>query len=428
MKRVVNKLDNTKVEVVCDLDEKVWKEAQEKAFLKLAKNLELPGFRKGKVPTEMARKHVDPSKILNEAINAVLQPSFDEVLKEEKLTPFARPTVDVTKVSDTELQLKFVIVLPPEVELGQYKGLDIERDKVEVKPEEVDAAIEKLVAQNATLVVSEEPAKVGDTVVMDFVGSVDGVEFEGGKADNYSLELGSHTFVPGFEEQLVGVKAGDNVEVNVTFPEQYVENLAGKKALFKVTVHEVKAKVMPELNEELIKELAIPEVNDVEGLRKHQEAQLKANKDVEAANKLLSQIIDKVVEGAKVEIAEEIVAEEVTGMKHNMEEQMKQRGLDMKSYLQITGQTEEDLNKRMHEDAVKNLRAVVVMEKIANVENIVVGQEDLEVEFAKIADQYKMPVEQVKEILGKDMNRFASEIRQRRIQDFLIKENEKKAE
>ena len=154
----------------------------------------------------------------------------------------------------------------------------------------------------------------------------------------------------------------------------------------------------------------------------------KLNKDAEAANKLLSQIIDKVVEGAKVEIAEEIVDEEVTGMKHNMEEQMKQRGLDMKSYLQITGQTEEDLNKRMHEDAVKNLRAVVVMEKIANVENIVVGQEDLEVEFAKIADQYKMPVEQVKEILGKDMNRFASEIRQRRIQDFLIKENEKKAE
>lgn len=428
MKRVVNKLENSKVEVVCDIDEKVWKDAQEKAFQKLAKELTLPGFRKGKAPEDMARKHIDTGKIFNEAINGLLQPSFDEVLKEEKLQPFARPTVDVTKISDTELQLKFVIVLQPEVTLGKYKNLGIKKAKVEVNEEEIDKEIEHLVAQNANLVTSEEPAKIGDTVVIDFVGSVDGKEFDGGKAENYSLELGSHQFVPGFEEQLVGVKSGDEVTVNVKFPEQYVAELAGKDASFKVTVHEVKAKVVPELNEDLIKDLNIPEVKDVASLREYEKKQISAHKESHATNELLDKIMDKIVSDAKIELADEIIAEEVEGMKKNMEQQMAQRGLTMEQYLQITGQKQEDLDAHMRKDAEKNLRGILAMEKIAQVENIVVNDKDLDDEFAKIAAQYNMPVEKVKEILGKDMQRFAAEIRQRRIVDFLIKANEKKAE
>lgn len=428
MKRVVNKLENSKVEVICDIDEKVWKDAQEKAFQKLAKDLTLPGFRKGKAPEDMARKHIDTGKIFNEAINGLLQPSFDEVLKEEKLQPFARPTVDVTKISDTELQLKFVIVLQPEVTLGEYKNLGIEKAKVEVNEEEIDKEIEHLVAQNANLVTSEEPAKIGDTVVIDFVGSVDGKEFDGGKAENYNLELGSHQFVPGFEEQLVGVKSGDEVTVNVKFPEQYVAELAGKDASFKVTVHEVKAKVVPELNEDLIKDLNIPEVKDVASLREYEKKQISAHKESHATNELLDKIMDKIVSDAKIELADEIINEEVEGMKKNMEQQMAQRGLTMEQYLQITGQKQEDLDAHMRKDAEKNLRGILAMEKIAQVENIVVNDKDLEDEFTKIAAQYNMPVEKVKEILGKDMQRFAAEIRQRRIVDFLIKANERKAE
>lgn len=423
MKKVVNKLENSKVEVICDIEAKVWKEAQEKAFEKLAKNLELKGFRKGKVPTEMAKKHIDQGSVFNEAINGLLQPSFEEVIREEKLVPFARPAVDVTKVSDTELQLKFVIVLPPEVKLGTYKGLGVKKEAVKVEEKEVDEAIEKLLASNASLVVKEGEAKKGDTVVIDFTGSVDGKEFEGGKAENYSLELGSNSFVPGFEDQLVGHKAGENVDVNVTFPTQYVPELAGKKALFKCVVHEVKEKVTPKLDAELIKELNIPEVKDEASLREHQKKQLLQQKENEAGSKAFQVVLEKIEGEAKIELAKEIVDEEVEGMKKNMAQQVEQRGLTMEQYYQITGQKPEDIEKTMVKDATKNLRVMLCLEEIAKLEKLEATDKDVEEEMKKISEQYKMPVEKVKEILGQDMARFKTEIRQRKISEFLAKEN-----
>lgn len=423
MKREVKKLEKSKVEVLCDLEAALWKEYQEKAFKKLAANLELKGFRKGKVPEAMARKEINQGQIFNEAVNLSLQPAYEEVLREEKLQPFARPSVDVTKLSDSELQLKFILTLAPEVKLGQYKGLAVKKAAAKVEEKEVDAAIEKLVAQNASLVVTDKPAKKGDTVVMDFVGSVDGKEFEGGKAENYSLELGSNSFVPGFEDQLVGHKSGDDVEVNVTFPTQYVPELAGKAALFKCKIHEVKEKVIPELNEDLIAELNIPEVKDVAGLREYEKKSLLAQKENSASNEAFNKVIDKIVEGAKIEIADEIIAEEVEGMKKNMEQQISQRGLTLEQYYSITGQKAEDVEKQMRVDAEKNLKAILCMEEIAKVEKIEVSDADVEFEFSKIADQYKMEVAKVKEILGKDLPRFKAEIRQRRIQDFIGKEN-----
>ena len=423
MKRVVNKLENSKVEVICDVETANWKEAQEKAFAKLANNLEIKGFRKGKVPTDIAKKHIDTGSVFNEAINAMLQPAFEEVLREEKLQPFARPSVDVTKVSDTELQLKFVIVLAPEVKLGAYKGLGVKKEAVKVEEKEIDAAIEKLVAQNASLVVKEGEAKKGDTVVMDFVGSVDGKEFEGGKADNYSLELGSNSFVPGFEDQLVGHKAGEDVEVNVTFPEQYVPELAGKKALFKCKIHEVKEKVLPKLDEELIADLNLPEVKDEAGLREYERKSIAQQKDAQAQNEAFNKVLEKIVKDSEVEIANEVLAEEVDGMKKNMEEQIKQRGLTLEQYYQITGEKEIDVEARMRIEADKNLRTILCMEEIAKREKLEVSEADVDAEMKSIADMYKMPVDKVKEILGKDLGRFKAELRQRKIQAFLTKEN-----
>ena len=423
MKRVVNKLENSKVEVICDVETEAWKEYQAKAFQKLANNLEVKGFRKGKVPADIAKKHIDQGSIFNEAINLSLQPAFDEVLKEEKLQPFARPSVDVTKVSDTELQLKFLIVLAPEVKLGNYKGLGIKKEAVKVEEKEIDEAIEKLVAQNASLVVKEGEAKKGDTVVLDFVGSVDGKEFEGGKADNYSLELGSNSFVPGFEDQLVGHKAGEQVDVNVTFPTQYVPELAGKAALFKCTIHEVKEKVLPKLDEDLIKDLNIPEVKDEASLREYEKKALTQQKENKAQSDALTKVLDEIVSHAQVEIAQEILMEEVDGMKKNMEEQIKQRGLTLEQYYQITGQSAEETEMKMKIEADKNLRTILCMEEIAKAENLNVTDADVDKEMQQIADMYKMPVDKVKEILGKDMSRFKAEIRQRKIQDFLVKEN-----
>ena len=423
MKRVVNKLEKSKVEVICDVEEKAWKEAQEKAFAKLAANLEIKGFRKGKVPADIAKKHIDNGSVFNEGINSMLQPVFEEVLREEKLQPFARPSVDVTKVSDKELQLKFIIVLAPEVKLGSYKGLAVKKDAVKVEEKEIDEAIEKLVAQNASLVVKEGEAKKGDTVVLDFVGSVDGKEFEGGKADNYSLELGSNQFVPGFEDQLVGHKAGDNVEVNVTFPEQYVPELAGKKALFKCAIHEVKEKVLPKLDADLIKDLNIPEVKDEASLREYEKKSILQQKEGKAQADALDKVLKKIAEDAKVEIAEEVILEEVEGMKKNMEQQIQQRGLTLEQYYQITGQKVEDVEKNMKVEAEKNLRTILCMEEIAKQEKLEVSDADVEKEMKSIADTYKMDVEKVKEILGKDLGRFKAELRQRKIQDFLVKEN-----
>lgn len=423
MKREVKKLENSKVEVLCDVEPALWKEYQEKAFKKLAANLELKGFRKGKVPEAMARKEINQGQIFNEAVNLSLQPAFDEVLREEKLQPFARPSVDVTKLSDSELQLKFIVVLAPEVKLGQYKGLGVKKAEVKVDAKEVDAEIKKLVEQNANLVVSDKPAKKGDTVVFDFVGSVDGKEFEGGSAKNYSLELGSNSFVPGFEDQLVGAKSGDDKDVNVTFPEQYVPELAGKKALFKCKIHEVKEKVLPELNEELVADLNIPDVKTVDQLKDYEKKQLLAQKENSAANAAFNEAMDKIVAGAKIEIADEILADEVDGMKKNMEQQVSQRGLTLDQYYSITGQKPEDVEKQMKVDAEKNLKAILCMEEIAKLEKIEVSDADVEFEFSKIADQYKMEIDKVKEILGKDLPRFKAEIRQRRIQDFIGKEN-----
>lgn len=423
MKRVVNKLENSKVEVLCDVEEKAWKEAQDKAFNKLAKDLELPGFRKGKVPADMARKHIDTGRIFNEAINSLIQPAFTEVLKEEKLQPFARPSVDVTKVSDKELQLKFIIILAPEVKLGTYKGLGIKKASVKVDDKEVEAEVNKLVDQNANLVVSDKPSKLGDTVVIDFVGSIDGKEFEGGKADNYSLVLGSNSFVPGFEDQLVGKKSGDKVDVNVTFPTQYVPELAGKKALFKVTVHEVKEKVLPELNEELIKDLAIPEVKTVEELKAHLRKQLESQKDMQATSEALDKAVLKIAEEAKIDLAKEIIDDEVEGMRKNMTQQIEQRGLTLDQYLAVTGTKPEDFEKKLREDAEKNLRGVLCLEEIARQEKITVDDKDVDFEMAKIADQYNMPIDKVKEILSKDLARFQAEIKQRRIQEFILNNN-----
>ena len=278
MNKEVKKLENAQIDITLSFAGDEWASAQKKAFNKLAGNVQVQGFRKGHAPENLVRQRINQAQVLNDAIDVVLQPAYEAVLKEENVIPFVQPDVEVTKISESELEVVIKITTAPEVTLGNYKGLNVAKKAVRVTKKEVEEEITKLCAEHAELVVSENPAKLGDTTVIDFKGYVNGELFEGGSADNFALELGSNQFVPGFEDQLVGTKAGDTKDVVVTFPTQYVPELAGKEATFKVTVNEVKEKRIPELNEDLIAELNYENVKTVEELNAKVTEDIRARK------------------------------------------------------------------------------------------------------------------------------------------------------
>ena len=423
MERKITKLEHGHVQVDVVVDEQSWKDAQEKAFNKLAENVTVDGFRKGKAPRNLIEKKIDTMRVLDEAINALLPKIYEEILTEDKIRPYARPQVDVTKVSDTELEVKFVLVTAPEVKLGKYKGLEVGKKEVKVTKKDVEDALEATRKENASLAVKEGEAALGDTVVMDFVGTVNGVPFEGGTAENYELELGSRQFIPGFEEQLVGHKAGDKVEVNVTFPENYTEQLKGKPAVFACTIHEVKEKKMPELNDEFVKELKLPGVETVEALREQKQKELQRTKENEARREYMGKLLEAIAKNSEVDLAKEIVDSQVESRKEDMVKRIQQSGLQLEQYLQILGQTEEQFVAQLTEQALKEVTEYVIINEVGKAENIEITEADLEFEYAKIADQYHMTIDEVKKALGSNLDEFRHNVRMQRIDDLLFNEN-----
>ena len=423
MERKVTKLEHSHVQVDVVVDEKTWKDAQEKAFNKLAANITIDGFRKGKAPKHLVQSKIDQMKVLDEAINSLLPKIYEEILTKDGIRPYARPAVDVTKVSDTELEVKFVLVTAPEVKLGKYKGLSIGKKEVKVTKKDVDEAIEASLKENASLVVKQGPAALGDVVVMDFVGRIEGKEFDGGSAQNHELELGSHQFIPGFEEQLVGHKSGEKVDVNVTFPENYTEELKGKPAVFECTIHEVKEKKLPELNDEFVKELKIEGVENVEAYRAHRQEELKKQKEQEARREYMGKLIEEIVKGSEIDLAEEIVENQVQSRREDMVKRIEQSGLKLEQYLQILGQSEEQFVGQIREQALKETKEYIVLEEIAKAEKIEITDADLEFEYAKISDQYKMPIENVKKALESNIDEFRHNLKMQRVDELLYKEN-----
>ena len=423
MERKITKLENSHVQVDVVVDEKTWKDAQEKAFNKLAENVTIDGFRKGKAPKNLVRSKIDQMKVLDEAINALLPKAYQEILEQDGIRPYARPQVDVTKVSDTELEFKFILVVAPEVKLGKYKGLEIGKETVNVTAKDVEEALEGARKDNATLVVKEGESKLGDTVVMDFVGKVGGEAFEGGSAENYELELGSGQFIPGFEDQLVGHKAGEAVLVNVKFPENYTENLKGKDATFECTIHEVKEKKLPELNDEFVKELKIEGVDSVEAFRARKEADLKREKETQARRQYMAKLVEAIAKDSQVELAPEIVESQTESRKEDVVKRIEQSGIQLEQYLQILGQTEEQFMAQLREQALKETVEYVVLEEIGKAEKIEITDADLEFEFAKIADQYNMKIDDVKKALSANLEEFRHNLKMQRIDDLLYNEN-----
>lgn len=426
MQRTLNKLENCRTEVVVTFEEAEWKAARADAFKKLAAKVEIKGFRKGHAPEQLVKERVSDMEVTNSALDVLLQKAYESALKEEGIVPVARPSADVKKLSDTECVVSIIIPTKPEITLGEYKNLDVEHKEVKVTDEELEEELKRRLADNAELVLKDDAAEKGDTVVIDFEGFVDGKAFDGGKAENHSLELGSGQFVPGFEDQLIGAKAEEQREVKVTFPSNYPEGLNDKDATFKVVVHEVKTKKVPELNDEFVADLDIKDVHNVEEYREFVKKDLLEKAEKNEKSRFFDALLDKIVANATVKIPEEFVNEEVENMFNNLKAQVEQNGLDMDAYFKITNSKEEDVKAKMAIDARKNIERFFVLDEVGKKEEIEVNDAAIELEIAKMAEQYGMPAEKIKEIVCKDENakaRFAGDIRQNQIVTFLLNNN-----
>ncbi|MCJ0595813.1 trigger factor [Enterococcus cecorum] len=375
------------------------------AFNKVKGNLNVPGFRKGKVTRQVFNRMFGEEALYEDALNAVLPKAYDAAVAEAGLDVVAQPKIDVKNMEKgQDWVITAEVTVKPEVKLGEYKNLTVAKQEREVTDADVEERLNQKRNQQAELVVVEEPAKEGDTVVIDFEGFKDGVAFEGGKGENYSLELGSGSFIPGFEDQLVGAKAGDDVEVKVTFPEDYqAEDLAGQEAIFKVKVHEVKEKELPELDDEFAKDVD-DEVETLDELKAKIREELTATKASQAQEAVHDEALRKAVENAEVvELPHVMVHDEVHRAMDEFLNNMQRQGISPEMYYQLTNSTEADLHKQFEQDAELRVKTNLVIEAIVKAENLEATEEEIEKEIAELAETYNMPVDQVKRLLTTDM-------------------------
>lgn len=396
------KLEGNRGELTVVVDAETFDKALDEAFKKVVKQVNIPGFRKGRVPRPIFEQRFGVEALYQDAIDIVLPDAYAKAVEETGIEPVAAPDVNVEKIGKGEgVTFKVSVVVKPEVKLGQYKGLEVEKVDTEVTDEDVQKELETLQKRHAELVVKEdEPAENGDTVIIDFEGFVNGEAFEGGKAENHSLELGSGSFIPGFEEQLVGVKAGEEREINVTFPEEYhAEELAGKEATFKVKVHEVKGLVLPELDDDFAVDVD-DEVETLDALKEKIKNRLKSEREHEAKHKVENEVLEKAALNAEMDIPEEMIDNEIDRMVKEFDQRLQAQGLNLELYKQFSGQTEEALREQMREDAEKRVRVSLTLEAIVKAENIEVTEEEVNAELEKMAETYNMSVDDLKSILG----------------------------
>ena len=379
-----------------------WQNALDKAFEKANKKAKIDGFRPGKAPKELFLKKYGIESLFMDAGDLVLQDAYMEMINEAKDAEIvAQPDIELNSVDENAIEFVFTLTLKPEVKLGKYKGLKVSKEEVEVSKEEVDATIEQMRSRYAENVVKEGAIEEGDIAVIDFEGFKDGVAFDGGKGENYSLTIGSGAFIPGFEEQLIGLKKDEEKEIEVTFPEDYhSEDLKGAKATFKVKVNEVKQIQIPELNEEFFEDLGFEGVNDEESLRKEVEATIRARKDADSDNKYIDDLLEAAAKEVEVDLPHAMVHEEIHRMVHQYEEHLKMQGLSLEQFLQFTNSTMEALEDQMHEEAEKRVTYRLMLEEIAKVEKIEITEEKAMEEAESLAEKYGMKKEEFLEAFG----------------------------
>lgn len=403
MKAILGEKENNKVNFTVEIAESKFEEALQKAYLKNRGKFNIPGFRKGKVPRKIIEVNYGVEVFYDDAINIILPEAYDNAIKELSLEPVDRPEVDIDEIEKGKpIIVKISVVVKPEVVLGDYKGIEIEKTEYIVTDELVDNELQSVVEMNARIIDSgDRSVQNGDILTIDYAGYVDGAQFDGGTAENQQLEIGSNRFIPGFEEQLVGKNKGEEVDVIVTFPEDYhEESLKAKEANFKVTIHEIKEKELPELDDEFAKDVS--EFDTLEeyknSIREKLEEDFKNREVVENENNL----IEKVIESCEVDIPEAMIETQLENEMGEFDYKMRSQGLNLDQYLQITGSTEESLKEQLRPMAIKRVKGDLVLEAIGKAENVEVNEEDIDKELEKMADSYK---QDNKEKFIKDMKR-----------------------
>lgn len=399
----VENMEKNMAKLTIEVSAEELEKAIQGAYLKQRNKISVPGFRKGKVARQMIEKMYGVGIFYEDAANALIPTAYGKAYDECELDIVSQPKVEVVQL---EKGKPFIftaeVAVKPEVTLGEYKGLSVDKVSNRVTAKEIDAKLEEEQKKNArTVVVEDRAVQDGDEVVLDFEGFVDGVAFEGGKGENYPLTIGSGSFIPGFEEQLIGAEAEKEVEVNVTFPEEYhSEDLAGKAAVFKCTVHEIKAKELPELDDEFAAEVS--EFDTLDAYKADIKAKIKEQKIADGNRKKEDQAVEKAVANATMEIPEAMIDTQVNQMAQDFAQRIQQQGLSMEQYFQFTGMTAESMMEELRPQAVKRIETRLVLEAIAKAENIEITDERIDEELAKMAEAYKMEVEKLKEFMGEN--------------------------
>ncbi len=399
--------------------------AVDKAFVQRNRNITIDGFRKGKAPRSIFVKKYGEETLRFDAAEQLIQQAYEKVLEENKVVPVVQPSVEIKALDENGVTYAFTIITKPKVSIKKYTGLNIKREKVEVTKEEIDHELGHLLEQYTEVALKENQVVENKNIaVIDFEGFKDGVAFDGGKGENYSLEIGSNTFIPGFEEQLIGMKQGEEKEFPITFPENYPsEELKGQEVTFKVVVHEVKEKVTRELDEDFFEDLALEGVKDKKSLEEEIKANILAQKEMNAENNYIDAILEAVGKEVDVDIPEEMVEEEIDRMMGQYEERMKMQGISMDLYYQITKSTEKDLRDKLEKEAFSHVLYRLMLEEIMNLEKIEVSQEEAVEEANKLAEKYQMNKEEfLQNFGGLDMVQYDLEMR--KTIEFLKEKNQ----
>ena len=397
----VEQLEHNMAKLTIEVSAEELEGALQKAYQKQKSRINVPGFRKGKVPRQLIEKMYGPEIFYDDAANALIPEAYSKAYDESGLDIVSQPKIDVTQI---EKGKPFIftaeVATRPEVKLGEYKGVEVDKFSNRVTAKEIDAKLEEERNKNArTVNVEGRPVQKDDEVILDFEGFVDGVAFDGGKGENYSLTIGSNTFIPGFEDQLIGVEAGKEVEVNVTFPEDYhEESLKGKPAVFKCTVHEIKAKELPELDDEFASEVS--EFDTLEELKADIKAKIKEQKNAEGKSAQQDQALDTIIAATEMDIPDAMVETEARQMVDSFGQRIQQQGLTMQQYMQFTGMDTEKMLEEMRPQAMKRIQTRLVLEAIVAAENMVTSDERLDEEIAKMAEMYSMEADQLKSYMG----------------------------